>query len=155
MLGFEQLSSRQLLAGDVESATDETGPADSAAALVAPAPVVAAVAPASPLWDDGGGATTQNSENGYGQYYPPAIMNFGGSEHMGVWTFTGQVIDDKPVAGCMVRFGGLMEGQYTLVRADGTFEISAYFPPNTSGVVTAIVTDTDSLDSDPVEYSVW
>jgi hypothetical protein len=159
---FEQLSSRELLAGDVVVPTEElaiVAPAstESDGTLVAPLPADAVTAnvTVSPLWGDGGTVTTQNSENGYGQSYPPTIANFTATEEFGVWTFTGQVIDDKDVAETMVRFGGLLEGHYAIVQADGTFEISHTFPPNTTGVVTAIATDTDSLDSEPAECLVW
>jgi hypothetical protein len=161
-LSFERLSPRQLLAGDMEAPTEEVAivaaaPLESGAAELAPVPgePSAAGVAESPLWNDGGGAATQNSENGYGQFYPPAIADFTGGENYGAWTFTGEVIDDKAVDGLVVRFGGLLEGFSTVVGPDGRFEFTHVFPPNTTGVVTAIVTDRDGLDSEPVECLVW
>ena len=166
-LSFERLSSRQFLAGDVEAPSEEV--ALSEVALIAPAQVESggvqmapipgestkALAVESPLWGDGGSATTQNAENGYGQFYPPAIADFTGGENFGGWTFTGEVIDDKAVEGLVVRFGGLLEGHSTVVGANGRFSFTHVFPPNTTGVVTAIVTDSDGLNSEPVECLVW
>jgi hypothetical protein len=167
-LSFERLSSRQFLAGDVEAPSEEVALSEEDVVLVAPAQIESGgvqVAPMpgepttsaaeSPLWDNTGGAATQNAENGYGQFYPPAIADFTGGENYGAWTFTGEVIDDKEVDGLVVRFGGLLEGFSTVVGPDGRFEFTHVFPPNTTGVVTAIVTDSDGLDSEPVECLVW
>jgi hypothetical protein len=167
-LRFEQLSSRQLLAGDVEAPSEKGAlsgevalvappPGESGGALVAPIPGEPTKAPAaeSPLWGNAGRATTQNAENGYGQFYPPAIADFTGGENYGAWTFTGEVLDDKAVEGLVVRFGGLLEGHSTVVGADGRFSFTHVFPPNTTGVVTAIVTDSDGLNSETVECFVW
>jgi hypothetical protein len=150
-LSFERLDARQMLAADLSEPVEET-------AYVAPS----VDGSDSPLWGDGtstsdGGTATVSSESGYGGYgfIAPEIMNFTGSEGTpDFWTFTGSVLDDKSVEGLLVDFGGLLEGQSTMVQADGSFELSFTFPEGTTGWVTATVTDWDGITSEEVMFYV-
>jgi hypothetical protein len=159
-LSFEQLDARRLLAADVAEPVEET------VAYVAPDPaeITSQSSPDSPLWGDStkvaGGAASMSSGDGYGGYggygfIPPEISGFTCYESSpGVWTFTGSVSDDEGVSGLMVEFGGVLEGQSTMVREDGTFEFTMLLPPNTMDIATAVVTDWDGIRSEEVETFV-
>ena len=153
-LSFEQLDSRQLLAADVVEPTTE-------AAYVAPADD----GTDSPLWAEGssisnGGTATMSSGDGYGGYggygfIAPEISDFLATESTpGMWTFTGRVSDDESVHGLLVHFGGVLEGESTMVREDGTFELIILLDPNTVGIATAVVTDWDGITSETAECVV-
>jgi hypothetical protein len=81
---------------------------------------------------------------------PPEIVDFGCQVEFNQWLFAGRVIDDKPVEGLVVRFGGLLSGRTAVVSDDGIFELFVELPPNSRGYVSARVTDTDNLESEPV-----
>jgi hypothetical protein len=175
-LFFERLDARKLLAADavepVEeavadvplTAADVATPAAEALPLVLAAPAMDAGIK-SPLWGEGGPGgtgkqTMMSSESGYGGYggygfIPPEILDFHGTESTpGMWTFTGQVIDDESVHGLIIEFGGLLEGESTMVRADGTFELTIMLDPNAFGIATAVTTDWDGIMSHQVECTV-
>jgi hypothetical protein len=130
-------------------------------------PTVNEELPDSPLWGEngevkGGTVESQNSSYGYGGYggygdlSPPSIINFTATQiEGGAWKFTGEVIDDDPVAGLTVEFGFLLEGYSTSTREDGTFEFVRLFSPGTTGVVSAIATDIDGLESEEVQCVIW
>ena len=80
--------------------------------------------------------------------FPPRMLPMVGYQDGDLWRFVGGVFDDQPVGGLIVEFGGLLEGETTVVSDDGWFEIFASFPPGTNGIVTATVTDHDGLVSD-------
>ena len=168
-LMFERLDARQLLAADAAE------PIDDAVAYVAPSGVdetspdagnaVTSVSADSPLWGDTaaggiGGGAMMSSESGYGGYggygfIPPEILDFLATETTpGMWTFTGRVIDDESVYGLLIDFGGILAGQSTMVRPDGTFELTILLDPNATGIATATVTDWDGITSHQVEYAV-
>ena len=113
------------------------------------------IKPTDPLWgDEGSVAANGYGYGGYGQN-PPEIINFIGVKVGGTWVFTGTVIDDEEVAGLTVTFGGLLAGHTATVQVDGTFVFAHVFPPNTVGVVTAVVTDLDGLLSEQEQCGVW
>ncbi len=154
-LTFEQLDARQLLAADV---------------VVEPADEAAYVGPAvdgaeSPLWAESaaknnGGTAIMSSGDGYGGYggygfIAPEFTDFFAMESTpGMWTFTGQIIDDESVDGLIVHFGGVLEGRSTMVNPDGTFELIVLLDPNTVGIATAVVTDWDGITSETAEAAV-
>jgi hypothetical protein len=168
-LFFERLDARKLLAADAvepveEIITDTPPPAAEVMALeVGDAPTKTPVD--SPLWGDKtageiGNPMTLNSGDGYGAYggygsVAPIIVSFIGTQSTpGMWTFTGQVNDDESVHGLMVNFGGMLEGESTMTRPDGTFEFSILLDPNATGIVTVTVTDYDGLTSEESEWVV-
>lgn len=69
------------------------------------------------------------------------------------WTFTGRVTDDESVDGLTVLFGGVLDGEYTTVNADGTFTFTCYLTEaqSQSAFVTALTTDWWGLDSNLAE----
>jgi hypothetical protein len=124
-----------------------------------PAPIVADTATAddSPLWGEMNGDRLTASGDGYGGYgfIPPEIVEHSSSESTpGMWTFRGKVVDDTSVSGLYITFGGLLQGSYTTTRSDGTFEFIHLFPPDTTGLVTAYVTDRDGINSQEVMWYV-
>jgi hypothetical protein len=151
------------MAADLEAPTEDVPayvapPTAGDESALATTPSATLAEAATPLWGTGGGKgqpTMQSSGYGYGFYYPPEIVNFNGSFNYGGWTFEGEVQDDKPVNGLVVRFGGLLEGVNVLVQANGRFEYTHVFPPGTSGVVTVYVTDGDGLVSETEEFVIW
>ena len=153
-LAFEQLGTRQLLAGDTATLTMES---DEQAGLMDASSTPVATTE-SPLWAaPSGGASLISQNDGYGGYgqIDPEITSFSGTQqNPGGWIFTGQVVDDESVEGLTVTFGGLLEGHTTTVRADGTFDYEAIIPTGTSGFVTATVTDRDGLTSETVYFYV-
>jgi hypothetical protein len=80
---------------------------------------------------------------------PPVIMDFCFQMEFNQWLFSGRVLDDKPVAGLVVRFGGILSGRTAVVAADGIFEIFVELPPYPHGIVSARVTDRDNLEAEP------
>ncbi len=153
-LSFEQLDARQLLAADVVGPVEET-------VEVAPAKENAD----SPLWAEGtsvalDGTANMSSSDGYGGYggygfIAPEFLDFFATESTpGMWTFTGQIVDDESVDGLIVHFGGVLEGQSTMVNPDGTFELIILLDPNTVGIATAVVTDWDGITSETAECAV-
>lgn len=80
---------------------------------------------------------------------PPVIMDFCYQMEFNQWLFSGRVLDDKPVAGLVVRFGGILSGRTAVVAADGIFEIFVELPPYPQGIVSARVTDRDNLEAEP------
>jgi hypothetical protein len=173
---FERLDARKLMATDAVEPVEEpvadvplpvadvAAPAAEALPLELAAPVIDS-GNKSPLWGEAapggiGKQTMMSSENGYGGYggygfIPPEILGFHGTESTpGMWTFTGQVIDDESVHGLIIEFGGLLEGESTMVRADGTFELTIMLDPNAVGIATAVTTDWDGIMSHQVECTV-
>jgi hypothetical protein len=171
-LRIEQLDERRLLATDTAStavlvgseavetqsdgivfdsaAADQVAKTDDLSAVLAPGR-----SDSAPLWGEGGSASANGyGYGGYGQN-PPEIINFIGVKVGGTWIFTGTVLDDEEVAGLTVNFGGLLAGHSATVQVDGTFIFAHVFPPNTVGVVTAVVTDLDGLQSEQEQCGVW
>jgi hypothetical protein len=166
---FERLDARKLLAADavepVEAIPTESAPppAEILTLEVADAPTLS---PAdSPLWGEktpgkSGDPMMLTSGEGYGAYggygsVAPQITSFYCIETSpGFLTFVGQVSDDEDVHGLIVTLGGMLEGESTMVRPDGTFEFSILLDPNATGIVTAYVTDYDGLNSEEVEWIV-
>ena len=62
--------------------------------------------------------------------------------------------DDEGVYGLIIDFGGILQGEQTMVREDGTFELTILLDPNAFGVATATVTDWDGLTSEEAEWTV-
>jgi hypothetical protein len=166
---FERLDARKLLAADAVEPVEETvATLAPPAAEALPLELAAAVPDAgveSPLWGAiaPGGIGKQemmSSDGGYGGYggygfIPPEIENFQGTESTpGMWTFSGNVVDDTGVYGLIVEFGGLLEGQSTMVRENGTFEFTIQLDPNDIGFATATVTDWHQITSQEVEWFV-
>ncbi len=85
----------------------------------------------------------------------PTITSFSNQPEFGLRRFYGTVIDDAPVAGLTIRFGGIIDGKTTTVNADGTFELIVELPPGTNGTATAQTTDGDGLDSNVAVTTVW
>lgn len=170
-LRFEQLDERRLLATDTgstavlvgsepvvaqsdgivfDTAAVQVGQTEGLSAVVAPG-----LDSSAPLWGEGGSVAANGyGYGGYGQN-PPDILNFVGVNYGGTWVFTGSVVDDEEVAGLTVTFGGLLAGHSTTVDVNGNFQFAYVFPPNTVGVVTAVVTDLDGLQSEPEQYGVF
>jgi hypothetical protein len=180
---FERLDARKLMAADAVEPVEETVadvvvpaavvalPADDVAVPAAEAlplklgATVIEAGAGSPLWGEvapgGIGKQAMMSGNsaygGYGGYgfIPPEILDFDATQTTpGMWTFTGRVIDDEGVHGLIVEFGGLLEGESTMVRADGTFELTILLDPNVVGIATATTTDWDGIMSQEVEAAV-
>jgi hypothetical protein len=155
-LRFERLDARQFLAADTATLqlddNEQVAPSD-----VGQATAISLVTADSPLWGDEKGSdfsALQNDGYGYGEL-PPSIINFSGTPGSGgMWTFTGQVIDDLSVQGLTVTFGGLLAGHTVNVGSNGTFTHDASIPPGTTGVVSATVTDRNGLTSQPVYWYV-
>jgi hypothetical protein len=151
-LEIEQLDGRRLLAADETSslAIAEADVSVSAAHVQAAELVDGEFA----LWGDPGDTELGTLQDdgygyGYGDGAPPEITNFirtslGG----GWWVFSGEVVDDEYVEGLPVEFGGLLEGPTVNVQSDGTFEYTCYIDPTRAGLVSAMVTDRDGLESD-------
>lgn len=174
-LVFERLDARKLMAADavepveeivadVAQSTDITTPTADALPLELEAAGTVATS-VSPLWGEipPGGNSKQammTSDSGYGGYggygfIPPEILDFDATQTSpGMWTFTGKVIDDESVQGLIIEFGGLLEGESTMVRSDGTFELSILLDPNAFGIATATTTDWDGIMSQEVECAV-
>jgi hypothetical protein len=169
---FERLDARKLMAADAAEPVAEIlteGPPPAAEVLALEVANTPTQAPAdSPLWGEKnpgelGNMMTLSSGDGYGAYggyggygsIAPQIVNFIGTESTpGMWTFTGQVNDDEGVYGLIIDFGGILQGEQTMVRQDGTFELTILLDPNASGTATATVTDYDGLTSEEVEWVV-
>jgi hypothetical protein len=174
---FERLDTRKLLAADaVEPVEDTVADVPLPAADVATSPAAEALplelgagvidsGTESPLWGEAapGGIGKQammSSESGYGGYggygfIPPEILDFHATETTpGMFTFLGRVIDDESVHGLIIEFGGLLEGESTMVRADGTFELTILLDPNVVGIATATTTDWDGIMSHEVQCAV-
>jgi hypothetical protein len=158
-LSFEQLGSRQLLAADIAELAEDN------AVYVAPNSVENStqLAVDSPLWGESaksGGTAAMSNGDGYGGYggygfIAPEISGFFATESTpGMWTITGRVTDDESVTGLIVHFGGVLEGQSTMVREDGTFEHIILLDPNTVGIATAVVTDWDGITSETAECTI-
>lgn len=72
---------------------------------------------------------------------PPAILDFHATpSSLGVWKFSGRVVDESP-AGLTVTFGGLLTGRTATTAADGTFSIVLTLSPGQGGLVTAKTVD--------------
>ncbi len=121
--------------------------------LLAGEPVETAVTTLAPPADSGPEGEDPTGSSQTPDLAPPVISDFSSNEEAGFWEFTGKVTDDKDVNGLVVRFGGLLSGKTAVVNSDGFFFITATFPPNTTGGVTAITTDGDGLDSN--QAFVW
>ena len=68
---------------------------------------------------------------------------------------TGHVTDDQlPEVGCIIRFGGLLEGQITATLPDGSFFYYTILPPGASGTITAVAVDSLGLVSPIVSIEV-
>jgi hypothetical protein len=173
---FERLDTRKLMAADTVEPVEQTiadvpppaadvgMPTAEALPLELGAAVIDAAA-VSPLWGGitpGGNnkQTMMTSDGGYGGYggygfIPPEILDFDATQTSpGMWTFTGRVIDDESVQGWIIEFGGLLEGESTMVRSDGTFELSILLDANAFGIATATTTDWDGIMSQEVECTV-
>ena len=68
----------------------------------------------------------------------------------GTVTFTGRVTDDTPVAGYVVRITGPGVDATAIVEKDGTFRVTTTVAGFTDVTVSATVTDSGGLKSDPV-----
>jgi hypothetical protein len=156
-LSFERLSPRELMAAELGEATQVADVLGATAGQPAPITAETSTADATPLWGDIGGGELTVLSYGYGGYgfIPPEIVQHSNSESTpGMWTFRGTVADDTSVSGLYVTFGGLLQGSYTMTRTDGTFEFIHLFSPETSGFVTAYVTDRDGINSQLVTWYV-
>jgi hypothetical protein len=162
-LSFEQLGVRQMLAADAGESIEAAD--DPASVPAETAPLASHSAADSPLWGaanaklagEKGMPTSSESYGGYGGYgfIPPEISGFTCYQlSSGAWSFVGTVTDDESVTGLYVHFGGVLEGESTTVGPDGSFEFTIYLPPNTLGVVTAVVTDWDGIQSEQAQTLV-
>ncbi len=84
------------------------------------------------------------------QLVPPYISNFRSERDGNIWRFSGTVGDDNDVNGLQVRFGGLLDGTTLTVDTQGYFEIVVALSPDAIGMVSAVTTDHDGLDSNTV-----
>lgn len=77
------------------------------------------------------------------------IWNFHAVNDSGdMWTFSGTVTDDTSVNGYTIHFGGALTS-YNItatVASNGTFSVSEYCP-DLSGIISALTTDSQGLDS--------
>jgi len=80
----------------------------------------------------------------------PRIINFKFEEDLGIWSFSGRVIDDESVAGLTVTYGGLLAGYFAEVDSDGTFDLLIPEQQGAMGTVTAVTVDWDGLPSNVV-----
>ena len=88
----------------------------------------------------------------------PVISNFQGTSGPGdMWTFSGSVTDNQPVAGLVVNFGGILEGDNlsATVQADGSFSLTTYLPGLESGTVTAIKQDIQGTFSNEASFTIF
>lgn len=84
----------------------------------------------------------------------PVIINFKFEKSLGVWYFSGLVVDDESVAGLNVNFGGLLVGSLAPVEADGMFYLSVLEFPGATGTVTAKTADREGINSNEVSVLV-
>jgi hypothetical protein len=80
----------------------------------------------------------------------PLIINFKFEEDLGIWSFSGMVVDDQSVAGLTVTFGGLLTGYFAEVDSDGTFDLLIPDQTGAYGTVTAVTVDWAGLPSNVV-----
>jgi len=138
---FGEDSMRVLNAEVTDDQLLEVGALDaSTAALVADNPITS---PNQPLAEGEGGP----GGSGTPGLLAPSITSFTKQEDWGIWRFNGTVIDDKPVAGLTIDFGGVLDGQTATVDGDGNFELVIELPSGTTGTATAQTTDADGLVS--------
>jgi len=85
---------------------------------------------------------------------PPLIIEFAADAEHDLWRFCGHVLDDKPVAGLTVYFGGLLEGLTAQVDRFGMFELFVTLGPHPDGTATAYTIDGDGLRSETVSVII-
>ena len=169
---FERLDARKLMAADTAEPVEEIlteAPPPAAEVMTVEVANAPTQAPAdSPLWGEktveglgsmmtlsgGDGYGAYGGYGGYGSVAPEIIAYIATETTPGMWTFTGRVNDDEAVYGLIIDFGGILAGEQTMVREDGTFELTILLDPNASGIATATVTDYDGLTSEEVEWLV-
>lgn len=108
------------------------------------------IAPAGPGPDGPPGTIGEIAPN----FTPPSFLVFDYAWSGNNITVYGQVIDDGPVGGLLVEFGGLLANINTLTDVDGWFSVTVQIG-QTFGQVTAIATDTDGWTSEVASLFVW
>jgi hypothetical protein len=68
---------------------------------------------------------------------------------VGFWHFVGTVVDEDP-EGLVVQFGGLLQGESVVVKADGSFHFVILLQPGQAGRVWAQTVDQHGLESNIV-----
>ncbi len=80
---------------------------------------------------------------------PPVLTDFGAANPFAdYWIMEGTVEDEDP-EGCIIVFGGVLEGHWVSANADGSFALVLLIPPGIGGVVTAEAVDAYGKWSDP------
>ena len=103
------------------------------------APLESEIAPTEGAFTDEGGEGEWEDQSS-----PPWIYNFECHFDVGIYTFTGFVIDDGDPFELTIHFGGLLEGATGWVDYDGSFSFSIQLD-DPMGVVTATVVDGQGL----------
>lgn len=81
----------------------------------------------------------------------PAILSFEAVNEFGnYWDFRGEIDDELP-GGCVINFGGLLDGHSVDVDIDGTFSYVLELDEDDEGLVTAQAVDSEGLESEIAE----
>jgi len=85
---------------------------------------------------------------------PPQLQEFGcGNIFEDYWILFGTIEDEDP-EGCIIGFGGVLDGYYCSVESDGTFALVVWLPPTTEGMATAQALNYENLVSNVAEFLI-